>query len=496
MKSHLNLFLLALILLFGCKGGTKAAYQDKDNIVYPRMDKTIQSEMYADTKIVIEVDKLERATKSLPELSIDTVFQKIIHVQNETNFENLSLVESIIGHYNGCDSLVYFENQSFLRGAIKAYNDHRPFVISPDAIWLLITQGFANHVANNAEDLRSQFVDFEGKARLEVRYDANSVNLMTWDDLFSGFPKMIAEHTNKELITTLTSDFTTTTVASQTASAITIMSAFDSYFDYYGAVVLCGIPEIILEGTPEDWNKILTKAEYLRKYKLDWWIDELMPVLDKIKKSAEGDIDKEFWRNMVKYEPDETCGLEGYVDGWIVKLFPYFDSGNKRNLEAQLSISSLTGTGLPSELVKVDLTYHYEDGDIDETVLLEIWAGFIGLRQDKESFALKPEIGWFVKKKDEEDMRVKNYIESEEDSQSYSFIVDEVPKELLSLKEIRFLFITFRGDIIIPNEMKKIKIRYLALQGEIDADGIKRICKMFPNTGVLINGVTYRELKE
>lgn len=496
MKSQLALSTLLLVLLFAYTGGSKVLCQEKDNVFYPRMDAKTSSEMYSDVKRIIEVDELERPTNLLTELSLDSVFKKIICAQNEMTSDKLNLVGDIKGHYNGCDSLVYYANHSFLRGAISAYNDHRPFVISPDVIWLLITQGFTNHVANNAEDLRNQFVNFKGKAKLQVNYDASSMNLMTWNNMFSSFPKMIAEQTNKELIDVLISDFSTTTVASKTTSAITIMSAFNPFFDYYGASVLCGIPEVILEGSPEDWDKVLAKAQYLKKYGLEWWIDELIPVLEKIKKSAEGDVDREFWRNLVKYQSDWICGLEGHVDGWIIKFFPYFDDGYKRNLEAKLSISSLTGTGLPSELVKVDLIYNYRNGAVNKTVPLEIWAGFIGLRQDKESFALKPEIGWFVKKKDEGDMRIRNYIERESFYGDYFFTVDRLPKEILSLKDVNYMSISFRGEILIPNEMKQMKIKYMSLTGKIDAKGITRICKMFPYTEITINDVVYNELKE
>src|SRR5689334_11391555 len=45
-----------------------------------------------------------------------------------------------------------------------AYAAHYPLVLSPDAIWLAIAQGFAQHVNANAERLRGKFVRYEGKA--------------------------------------------------------------------------------------------------------------------------------------------------------------------------------------------------------------------------------------------------------------------------------------------------------------------------------------------
>lgn len=55
----------------------------------------------------------------------------------------------------------------------QAYADHRPFVLSPDMIWLLISQGFAQHVNANHESLRKYFVDFSGKQSLVVQSNKN-----------------------------------------------------------------------------------------------------------------------------------------------------------------------------------------------------------------------------------------------------------------------------------------------------------------------------------
>ncbi len=53
----------------------------------------------------------------------------------------------------------------------QAYADHRPFVLSPDMIWLLISQGFARHINANQESMRNDLVDFSGKLSLIVRAD-------------------------------------------------------------------------------------------------------------------------------------------------------------------------------------------------------------------------------------------------------------------------------------------------------------------------------------
>lgn len=39
-----------------------------------------------------------------------------------------------------------------------AFSEHRPLLLTPDAIWMTIAQGFAIHINNNAEQLRQSFV--------------------------------------------------------------------------------------------------------------------------------------------------------------------------------------------------------------------------------------------------------------------------------------------------------------------------------------------------
>jgi hypothetical protein len=46
----------------------------------------------------------------------------------------------------------------FVAAVHHAFMDHRPLRLSPDAIWLLICQGVANHISASAEELRNRFV--------------------------------------------------------------------------------------------------------------------------------------------------------------------------------------------------------------------------------------------------------------------------------------------------------------------------------------------------
>ena len=409
---------------------------------------------------------------------------------------------NIVARSKAPDSLVNFGYHSFFNGMYQAYADHRPFVLSPDMIWLLIAQGFAQHVNNNSEELRKQFVDFKGQVTLIVRDNTIDLNnpRSPWEKVFPEFTEQIAKQTGVELMNALTCDFSTSTPVSKVASEITIMEAMKPYFEYVVIRIVCGIPEIKLEGTPQDWQKVLDKARYLRKYKLDWWIDEIEPLLVRFVSASKGDVDKEFWRDIFKYHSEKVYGAPLKIDGWIVKFFPYDKTGKRNNLK-ELAY----GNNLPSEIVKVDLKYIEEDGAGNmKTTPLVLWAGFVGLQQNNRTFALKPEIGWMIRKKDvgkeekdskklSDDLRAKSSVD--DPMGGIQICVNRVPKEILDLEQIKGLSIYFTDEISIPDEMAKIKIEKFIMSGKITNAGIERICKLFPNTELIINMKAYNVKK-
>jgi hypothetical protein len=436
------------------------------------------------------VEQLKKPERTLPVTAYDKILQNLILSDvHSTSYEvkknNMHVPFDIIAKSNVSDSLVDMGYHPFFNGMYHAYADHRPFVISPDMIWLLISQGFALHVISNAEKLRKQFVNFSGKETLFVQDnriridDPNS----PWEEVFPQFTEQIAARTGKDLVKTLTSDFSTTTPACKVASRITIMDAVKYYFDFYVLYISCGIPSVTLEGTASDWQKVLHKANRLRKYDLDWWVDSLEPILQEFINTSEGKIDTLFWKDMFKYHSNNLpCGRSATIDGWIVKFFPYDKNGKRTNLK------TLSGSGqLPEEMVKVPLQYmvNSPDGSVSKTPL-ELWAGFIGLKQDTATFALKPEIGWMIRKKDVNEEGFKEKL-----TKSYfsglRIRVNEVPKALLTVRKINSLEIFFTDSIHIPADMQNIIINRLSLHGKISVEEAEKISKLFSGSMLFIN---------
>lgn len=446
-----------------------------------------QTDMYHSEHITFHIEELERPQQILEETDVADIYKNMIQentglYDHEIENHKITIPYGITEQYAGPDKLVNFGQHSFFSGMYKAYGDHRPFILSPDIIWLLISQGFAQHVNNNPEEIRKLFVDFQGQRSLIVYQE--EAGFRPIKEFFPKFSELIAQNTSKELVDILTADFSTTTPTSKVVSEIVIMEATKPYFEFIGAMYVCGIPEITLEGTTEDWKRLLDKTLYLRKYNLGWWIDTLKPILQEFVNASEGKVDKAFWQNIFKIRKAEECGAPDAVDGWIVRFFPYYENGHRTDLKI---IS--TDAKLAPEVVKVDMAYVIIDGARKDEILLEIWGGIVGLRQDTVNFALKPEIGWFIRKKDENTAAKAFHIKEKEGG--ISIRMKTVPDEILSMKRIKFLDLFFVDKVNIPDELAKVKIDKLYINGEITQQDEKRIVKMFPNTELNINGTEY-----
>lgn len=358
--------------------------------------------------ITFLVEDLEKPTQSLITTDYDNLWRNLILSDYDLTFyqverDSLIVPYEIVATGDAPEKLVTYGYNSFFNGMYRAYSEHCPFVLSPDMIWLLISQGFANHINSNAEELRHLFVNFEGKRELIVQNDKIDPDWpdSPWEEIFPEFINQISKYTMPELTDIFDTDFSTTTITEKIASQITLMDAFKEYFEFIILRVACGIPEITLLGTPDDWEDLRARALRLAKYGLEWWISEIDPLLEQFTETSRGNIDTQFWMNMFKIHSKGGCGMPDTFDGWIIKFFPYDTYGKRNDLQKIVGIRSL-----PSEIVKVDLKHRTQEpsGNIVKETQLELWAGFIGLEQDEESFSLTPRIGWMIRKKDTEKM--------------------------------------------------------------------------------------------
>jgi len=375
------------------------------------------------------------------------------------------------------DSLLYFGNDVLFQTIVRSFAEHRPLVLTPDMVWLVIAQGFSQHVNDNAEALRSKLVKHDGQVTLMVR---TKEDLLTghpdWEGLMTDFERQIAANTQGDIAITITSDFTTTGPIERIASQVTLMSAMQHYFEYMVFYLSCGIPDITLQGTPDDWQKVYDKAMSLKGYNLEWWTKDLAPILKEFVRASEGHPRQSFWQDMVmKKAPDVinrgSCGMgQTEVDGWFLKLFPYDKDGVRIGSKVKYNKEML------SEMVKVPVRYvvAQPDGTTQETDL-SLFAGFVGVKEDTTTRVLMPQMGWMVRKAEDPNGR------NEALRHGLALRVKEVPEGLRGTKSINNLTLFFVDRVRLPQWMEDIDITTFIVHGKVTKKEAKALKKRFPN---------------
>ena len=210
--------------------------------------------------------------------------------------------------------------RALLGAAHMAFADHRPLTLTPDAVWLTIAEGVAQHIRLNAETLRHRLVRHQGKRQLVVTHDgAMPRTTDEWRRAIGGWRDLIAKHVGEGRARLFECDFSTSTPVDRVASQIVLMDAYAPYFDFAWACI-CGIPEVRLWGTPDDWRSIRARLDVIEELDLKWWTRSLKPILDECVSAAEGRAERAFWKRMVK--PEDAYGGD-VITGWVARLYPY-----------------------------------------------------------------------------------------------------------------------------------------------------------------------------
>ena len=294
-----------------------------------------------------------------------------------------------------------------LSGIFNAHCNHYPVRIRPDDIWLLILQSFGCHVNKNSEILRKYFVNFDGKKELKIPIEFLDIGKKDIELFIEEINKKMVEFLGKELLDNLTPNFTTTDNNSKLVCKISIMNTFKKYFLYSLKQISCGIPYIILEGTAEDYKKIILKAKNLRKYDFEWYIDRIIPIVEKMVQAKEGNIDYNFFKNIILNEDGvvkrrEGCSMSSskykiiYINGWILKFFGYIKYGDYLQRFTDDKIIADKINNFPSQIFNVPFIIEKED---KTKLKVKFEAGFFGCEQnDKKEVNLA--LGWMVSPND------------------------------------------------------------------------------------------------
>lgn len=428
--------------------------------------------------VIVEIEDLELAKVKLPTINSDQLVKS--HLKGKL-LSSSELPKEIVDG----------KSHSFLQAIYYAYCDHRPFVLTPESIWLLILQAFSVNMNNNSQKLFTKKpFDLEKKEELIViKNNIDWENKEDCNEIISGFCENLDQKIENNFVQNLSSKFSTTTVDEETVFKITTLNTVKQFFEFIAVSFICGIPKIYLAGEKEDWISIKKRLEYLGKFDFKWFVNDITIIINRIIQEFDDKVDDNFWMNIFKIHTTEEYGNPEYVDGWITKFFPFSKTGKRlnKNYFKQNSFQSVVKEIHP-QIVKLDFRHNLLDKQrklVSEKQMI-IVAGFMGIIQNEKTLALKPNLGWVIGENND------NFTELVEANKNNILVyhnLNKFPRELLKLKEIEELDLNFDSVIKVPEAIKKLEIHILRLNGKINHKEKKKIRKLFrhKNTMVFIN---------
>ena len=288
-------------------------------------------------------------------------------------------------------------SNQFVAAVEIAFANHYPLVLSPDSLWITLTQGLAKHIDKNSEALRKHFVAHDGKATITVQRNSfvKGSPDNDWPGAFSKFSAAIKEHIGKDNHKAIIADFSTTGPIELAASEVVLMDAMKHYFEYR-VMTCCGIPEITLLGKVEDWESIRDKINSWSNLGLDWWTPHLKIVLDRFIDAAKGKVDKSWWESIYKEHGGMGSGATTQISGWINWIFPYLATGNKNPYVGKVEFDrgdGLAESDYPNSLSKAPFIWDYYGQEFK----YEFLAGLTSVAQDQNTLSVTPLAGWGVR---------------------------------------------------------------------------------------------------
>jgi len=224
------------------------------------------------------------------------------------------------------DELVYPSPKGLVDVATMAYNQHHDLVWRPDDVWQAILTQFSLYVTKNSEELRDQFVDFEGKKKLEI-FAFGTLRTVDFGRLAERMvdEQIVNNIRDSSIAQWILPEFTTTTKNDRIVASVTLMATLQEYFEY-GFVLTCGLPSITLLGSTNDWKLLRQKIDRLQEFDNDngeitKWHKLLSSVLDMLIKTKSGIDNRSFWQKICHYSSGSGVTQ---LSGWIT-VFAVFN---------------------------------------------------------------------------------------------------------------------------------------------------------------------------
>jgi len=180
-----------------------------------------------------------QSEKSVEEHWLNLAKEYFIDLEYNPNNINKPLYTTVNGPYTDKSS------NAVLEAFLWAYYRHHDIVLSPDDMWLLVCMYFAVHIHNNTEQLRSIFVEHEGKILLKISGSEEENN---WDEILHKMKAKVVKNTKTEVNQLLSANFSTTGKVESSLSTACIMRVCKPYLEYRNIIYTSGIRRVHFMG--------------------------------------------------------------------------------------------------------------------------------------------------------------------------------------------------------------------------------------------------------
>ncbi len=341
------------------------------------------------------VDDVAPGTKRLPEIPVAKALERTVRDK------------VLVSSHSAQNVVDEGDFHPLIAAAAIAYQQHFPLVLTPDALWITVLQGVAQHLNYNSKVLRPRLVQHQTKIELVVNSNLFSLARNEGEMLpaVREFATRIASHVHPDKRFLFETRFSTTGEVDQIVQYIVLMDAFQPYFDYVFAII-CGIPSVTLEGSPADWELLETKVQALHETDLGltWWTERLLPLCRQFVRASRGDVDLKHWRDICKLKA--KYGFND-LNGWLLKFIPYVRKDKNEppvhrnpvmnrmefSFEDNNKITGCTSDMLPTGISSAPVTVmNMSTGKSEQ---FQFVGGFTGVVQS-DDLSLKPALGWAI----------------------------------------------------------------------------------------------------
>lgn len=241
---------------------------------------------------------------------------KLIHPIDENSI--------IMLDHSSIPEKTHFTHSGLIQYIYIAWARELGVVLSPDMLFFTIISEIRSDIIGNPKIYRELFT-YESEKKDIV------LTSLTIESLMEVLSKIVPSRTLFDLATK--TSFSTSPPFFDKVMGIIFADMASPYYNYLDT--MCGIPKISIEGTLDDWNKLLICVKELRKIfkeimRLDSYLNNILERIKWIidatffKKKGDDTMNKKYFREIFNYRKNPMCGSGHWpiiTEGWIREFY-------------------------------------------------------------------------------------------------------------------------------------------------------------------------------